>query len=64
LRHPLGRAYRDAGRLTTALPLLERVVAEMESELGTEHPTTVEARKDLEIARELARKEANALGPG
>lgn len=47
VRHDLAAAYRDAGRLDEAMPLLERTLADRERVLGDTHPNTLASRHDL-----------------
>jgi cytochrome c-type biogenesis protein CcmH/NrfG len=53
-RNNLAAAYREAGRVTEAIPLFERTVADCERLLGADHPRTLRARKSLARAREAA----------
>jgi tetratricopeptide (TPR) repeat protein len=46
-RNSLARAYRDAGRLGEAIPLLERTLADRERVLGEAHPDTLGTRNSL-----------------
>ena len=49
-RNNLARAYRDAGRLDEAIPLLERTLADREQVLGETHPDTLTSRNNLAAA--------------
>ena len=46
-RTNLAAAYRAAGRLSEAIPLLERTLADREQVLGDTHPDTLTARNNL-----------------
>ena len=46
-RYHLARAYRAAGRLDEAIPLLERTLADREQVLGDSHPDTLKSRNSL-----------------
>ena len=46
-RNNLAMAYRAAGRTAKAIPLLERMLADCERVLGTDHPDTKAAREGL-----------------
>ena len=47
-------AYRDAGQITEAIPLLELTLAACAQMLGEEHPRTRAARKSLAAAYRVA----------
>ncbi|SIS12733.1 Tetratricopeptide repeat-containing protein, partial [Microbispora rosea] len=51
-RNNLAGAYRSAGDLTRAIPLLEQTLTNCERVLGPDHPTTHVVRGNLEIARD------------
>ncbi|SNT61086.1 Tetratricopeptide repeat-containing protein, partial [Streptosporangium subroseum] len=46
-RNNLAGAYRTAGDLERAIPLLERTLADRERMLGTDHPLTKVIRANL-----------------
>jgi hypothetical protein len=62
-RHNLADAYRSAGRLDEAIPLLERTVADHERLLGADHPATLTARNNLADAYQSARRLEEAVRP-
>ena len=49
-RNNLALAYRSAGRLDEAIPLLERTLADYERVLGETHPNTLTSRNNLALA--------------
>jgi tetratricopeptide (TPR) repeat protein len=49
-RNNLAGAYRNAGRLDEAIPLLERTLADREWVLGETHPDTLASRNSLALA--------------
>ena len=54
VRSNLAIAYREAGRLDEAIPLLERSLADSERILGADHPGTLAARSNLAGAYRVA----------
>jgi len=54
----LAAAYREAGRVAEAIPLLERTLEARERVLGRDHQDTVTTRKLLALAREDADRAA------
>ena len=62
-RNNLAAAYRAAGRLGEAVPLLEETLAEQERVLGRDHPSTLTTRGNLAVAYRAAGRlgEAAAL---
>ncbi|MGW0967211.1 tetratricopeptide repeat protein, partial [Streptomyces sp. NPDC002516] len=46
-RNNLANAYREAGDLDRALPLLKTVLAQFEQTLGDTHPSTLTSRSSL-----------------
>jgi Tetratricopeptide repeat len=59
-RHNLAIAYRAAGRVAEAIPLLERTLADMERVLGPVHPDTRTSRINLANAHHAAGRAGNA----
>ncbi|MFE5756768.1 FxSxx-COOH system tetratricopeptide repeat protein, partial [Streptomyces massasporeus] len=53
-RHNLALAYREAGDLERAIPLLEATLAQSEQVLGNTHPNTLTSRNQLAGAYESA----------
>ena len=53
-RNSLATAYKDAGLLDKAIPLLERTLADAEQVLGETHPNTLTARNNLASAYRAA----------
>jgi tetratricopeptide (TPR) repeat protein len=53
-RSDLANAYREAGRLNEAMPLLERNLKDVEQVLGASHPNTLIARNSLAVAYRAA----------
>ena len=58
----LAATYENAGRLTDAIPLLERALADHERIQGASHTDTVRARGSLAEAYEAAGRRADAIG--
>jgi tetratricopeptide (TPR) repeat protein len=58
----LAAAYENAGRLTEAIPLFERALADHERVQGPGHADTVQARSSLASAYEAAGRPADAIG--
>ncbi|MEU4838655.1 tetratricopeptide repeat protein [Nocardia testacea] len=52
-RNNLAGAYKSAGRVVEAIPLLEQTLADCKRILGEEHPNTHMVRKNLSAVREL-----------
>jgi len=57
----LAAAYRDAGRVSEAVPLLELILAGRERRLAAEHPRTLAARDNLAAAYQAAGRSAEAI---
>ncbi|MDX3709065.1 tetratricopeptide repeat protein [Streptomyces europaeiscabiei] len=53
-RHNLALAYREAGDLERAIPLLEATLAHSEQVLGDTHPNTLTSRNQLALAYQAA----------
>ncbi|SNR81940.1 Tetratricopeptide repeat-containing protein, partial [Geodermatophilus saharensis] len=51
-RGNLAVAYVNAGRMTEALPLLERTLTDRERVLGPDHPDTRNTRDNLAAAQQ------------
>jgi len=60
-RNSLARAYRDAGRLEEAIPLLERTLTDRERVLGEAHPSTLTSRNSLAAAYRAVGRAAEAI---
>jgi Tetratricopeptide repeat len=60
-RGNLAAAYHSAGRLTSAIPLYERTVADCERVLGPHHEDTLTSRCNLAHAYYTARRQAEAV---
>ena len=58
----LAAAYESAGRLTEAIPLFERALADHETIQGPGHADTVRSRANLAAAYEAAGRPADAIG--
>lgn len=56
----LAGLYREQGRYTEVEPLLMRALSIMEKSLGSEHPNTKIARKNLKILQEESAKKAKS----
>jgi tetratricopeptide (TPR) repeat protein len=61
-RNNLATAYRAAGRLDEAIPLLERTLADRERVLGETHPDTLTSRNNLAAAYRAAGRLGDAEG--
>ena len=60
-QHDLARAYREAGRVAEAVPLLERALATEEQLLGARHPSTLTSRNNLGTAYRATGRAAEAI---
>jgi tetratricopeptide (TPR) repeat protein len=60
-RNSLANAYRAAGRLAEAIPLLERTLTDRERILGDTHPKTLTSRNNLATVYQLAGRLAEAI---
>jgi Tetratricopeptide repeat len=60
-RNNLALAFKDAGRLAEALPLLERTLSDREQVLGDTHPDTLTSRNNLALAYQDAGRLAEAI---
>ena len=61
LRNNLARAYREAGRIADAIPLLQQTVAARERLLGADHPSTLASRNNLASAYRATARPAEAI---
>jgi len=57
----LAVAYGSAGRLTEAIPLYERTLADRERVLGADHPDTLGSRNNFAVAYESAGRLTDAI---
>ena len=60
-RAQVGHAYKAAGRMAEAIPLLERALADRERVRGADHPDTHTTRNDLALAYVDAGRTAEAI---
>jgi tetratricopeptide (TPR) repeat protein len=60
-QNDLARAYREAGRVTDAIPLVERTLAARERQLGADHPSTLASRNNLASAYRAIGRPAEAI---
>jgi tetratricopeptide (TPR) repeat protein len=60
-RNDLARAYRAAGRMADAVPLVEQTLAARERLLGADHPSTLAARNNLASAYRVTGRAAEAI---
>jgi tetratricopeptide (TPR) repeat protein len=60
-RNNLARAYRAAGRIADAIPLLEQILADRERLLGPGHPSALASRNNLARAYRAAGRPADAV---
>ncbi|MGW0247162.1 FxSxx-COOH system tetratricopeptide repeat protein [Nocardia goodfellowii] len=60
-RHSLALAYREAGRVTEAIALLEVVLTDYERVLGAQHSSSLTSRHDLAGAYQLAGRVHEAI---
>jgi hypothetical protein len=61
-RTDLARAYREAGRVADAVPLVEQTLATRERLLGADHPRTLASRNNLASAYRATGRLAEAIG--
>ena len=61
-RNDLARAYREAGRVADAIPLVEQTLAARERLLGADHPSTLASRNNLASAYRVTGRLAEAIG--
>jgi hypothetical protein len=57
----LARAYREAGRVADAVPLVERTLAARERQFGADHPSTLASRNNLASAYRATGRPAEAI---
>ena len=57
----LARAYREAGRVADAIPLVERTLAAGERQFGADHPSTLASRNNLASAYRATGRPAEAI---
>ena len=60
-RNDLARAYRNAGRVADAVPLVERTLAARERLFGADHPGTLASRNNLASAYRATGRPAEAI---
>jgi Tetratricopeptide repeat len=60
-RSDLARAYREAGRVAEAVPLVERTLAARERLIGADHPSTLASRNNLASAYRATGRPADAI---
>ena len=60
-RNDLARAYREAGRVADAVPLVERTLAARERQFGADHPSTLASRNNLASAYRATGRPAEAI---
>ena len=60
-RSELARAYRKAGRVVNAVPLVEQALAARERLLGVGHPSTLASRNNLASAYRATGGPAEAI---
>ena len=60
-RNDLARAYREAGRVADAVPLVERTLAARERLFGADHPSTLASRNNLASAYRATGGPAEAI---
>ena len=60
-RNSLAAAYRAAGRIADAIPLVQRVLADRERLLGADHPSTLASRNNLASAYRATGRPAEAI---
>ena len=60
-RADLARAYREAGQLADAVPLVERTLAARERLFGAGHPSTLASRNNLASAYRATGRPAEAI---
>jgi len=60
-RNDLARAYREAGRVADAIPLIEQTLAARERQLGADHPSTLASRNNLASAYRATGRPAEAI---
>jgi tetratricopeptide (TPR) repeat protein len=61
-RNDLARAYREAGRVADAIPLVEHTLAARKRLLGADHPSTLASRNNLASAYRVTGRLAEAIG--
>ena len=57
----LAHAYREAGRVADAVPLVERTLAARERQFGADHPSTLASRNNLASAYRATGRPAEAI---
>jgi tetratricopeptide (TPR) repeat protein len=60
-RSYLARAYREAGRIADAVPLVEKTLAAREHQFGAEHPATLASRNNLASAYRATGRPVEAI---
>ena len=60
-RSDLARAYREAGRVADAVPLVEQILAARERLFGADHPSTLASRNNLASAYRATGRPAEAI---
>ena len=55
-RNNLANAYRDAGQISEAIPLIEQMLAARERMLGADHPEPLASRNNLAVADRATRR--------
>jgi Tetratricopeptide repeat len=60
-RSDLARAYREAGRIVDAVPLVEQTLAARERLFGADHPSTLASRNNLASAYRATGQPAEAI---
>ena len=61
-RNDLARAYREAGRVADAVPLVEQILAARERLFGADDPRTLASRNNLASAYRATGRAADAIG--
>jgi tetratricopeptide (TPR) repeat protein len=61
MRNNLAAAYYSAGRLSEAIPLYERTLADRERVLGADNPGTIGSRNNLAAAYRSAGRLSEAI---
>src|SRR6185437_4900290 len=60
-RNDLARAYRDAGQVADAVPLVEQTLVARERLFGADHPSTLSSRNNLASAYRATGRPAEAI---